>query len=89
MCCFKFIVILYTLIYFHFTCLLSQLRSTDLPGYHVDFLKEIAYFLSELVVTVDKALFVGDFNIHVDNPKDALGLAFMDVLNSLYQTKRY
>nr|XP_055053668.1 uncharacterized protein LOC129438773 isoform X1 [Misgurnus anguillicaudatus] len=53
------------------------------PGHHADFLKEIANFLSELVVTVDKALIVGDFNIHVDNSKDALGRAFMDVLNSL------
>nr|XP_055057050.1 uncharacterized protein LOC129441427 [Misgurnus anguillicaudatus] len=53
------------------------------PGHHTDFLKEIADFLSELTVTVDKALIVGDFNIHVDNPKDALGRAFIDVLNSL------
>jgi len=30
----------------------------------------------ELVLIADKVLFVGDFNIHVDNEKDALGLAF-------------
>ncbi len=31
---------------------------------------------------VDKALIVGDFNIHVDNTNDALGLAFTDLINS-------
>ncbi len=28
-------------------------------------------------------LIVGDFNIHVDNEKDALGSAFIDILNSI------
>ncbi len=31
---------------------------------------------------VDKVLIVRDFNIHVDNPNDALGLAFTDLINS-------
>ncbi len=31
----------------------------------------------------DKVLIVGDFNIHVDNEKDALGSAFIDILNSI------
>ncbi len=31
----------------------------------------------------DKVLIVGDFNIHVDNEKDALGSAFLDILNSI------
>ncbi len=44
------------------------------PGPYTDFLKEFADFLSDLLVTVDKALIVGDFNIHVDNTNDALGL---------------
>ncbi len=35
------------------------------------------------MVNADKALIVGDFNIHVDNPNDALGLAFTDLINSL------
>ncbi len=26
---------------------------------------------------------MGDFNIHVDNEKDALGSAFIDILNSI------
>ncbi len=37
------------------------------PGPYTDFLKELADFLSDLLVNVDKALIVGDFNIHVDN----------------------
>ncbi len=34
------------------------------------------------MVNADKALIVGDFNIHVDNTNDALGLAFTDLINS-------
>ncbi len=45
------------------------------PGHHD--------FLSELVLAADKVLIVGDFNIHVDNEKDALGSAFIDILNSI------
>ncbi len=52
------------------------------PGPYTDFLKEFADFLSDLLVNVDKALIVGDFNIHVDNTNDALGLAFADLINS-------
>ncbi len=52
------------------------------PGPYTDFLKEFADFLSDLLVTVDKALIVGDFNIHVDNTNDALGLVFTDLINS-------
>ncbi len=50
------------------------------PGHHTDFIKEFTDFLSELVLAADKVLFVGDFNIHVDNEKDALGSAFIDIL---------
>ncbi|XP_067257304.1 uncharacterized protein [Chanodichthys erythropterus] len=52
------------------------------PGPYADFLKEFADFLSDLLVNVDKALIVGDFNIHVDNINDTLGAAFTDLLNS-------
>ncbi len=52
------------------------------PGLYTDFLKEFADFLSELLVKVNKALIVGDFNIHVDNTNDALGLAFTDLIHS-------
>ncbi len=53
------------------------------PGHHTDFIKEFADFLSELVLAADKVLIIGDFNIHVDNEKDALGSAFIDILNSI------
>ncbi len=53
------------------------------PGHHTDFIKEFADFLSELVLVADKILIVGDFNIHVDNEKHALGSAFIDILNSI------
>ncbi len=53
------------------------------PGHHTDFIKEFADFLSELVLAADRVLIVGDFNIHVDNKKDALGSAFIDILNSI------
>ncbi len=53
------------------------------PGHHTDFIKEFADFLSELVLAADKVLIVGDFNIHVDNEKDALGSVFIDILNSI------
>ncbi len=52
------------------------------PGPYTDFLKEFADFLSDLLVYADKALIVRDFNIHVDNTNDALGLAFTDLINS-------
>ncbi len=45
------------------------------PGPYTD-------FLSDLLVNADKALIVGDFNIHVDNTNDALGLAFTNLRNS-------
>ncbi len=50
------------------------------PGHHKDFIKEFADFLSELVLAADTFSIVGDFNIHVDNDKDALGSAFIDIL---------
>ncbi len=51
------------------------------PGPYTDYLKELADFLSDLLVNVDKALIVGDFNIHVDNTNDVLGLVFTDLIN--------
>ncbi len=51
------------------------------PGPYTDFLKEFADFLTDLLVNVDKALSVVDFNIHVDNTNDVLGLAFTDLIN--------
>ncbi len=34
------------------------------------------------MINVDKALIVWDFNSHVDNTNDALGLVFTDLINS-------
>ncbi len=62
--------------------LLLWLLCIDRQGHIQIFLKEFADFLSDLLVNADKALIVGDFNIHVDNPNDALGLAFTDLINS-------
>ncbi len=53
------------------------------PEHHTDFIKEFADFQSELVLAADKVLTVGDFNIHVNNGKDALGSVFLDILNSV------
>ncbi len=53
------------------------------PGHHTNFIKEFGDFLSELVLAADKVLIVGNFYIHVDNEKDALGSAFLDILNSI------
>ncbi len=35
------------------------------------------------MLAADKVLIVGDFNIHIDNEKDALGSAFIDNPNSI------
>ncbi len=53
-------------------------------GHHTDFIKEFADFLSELVLAADKVLIIGDFNIHVSIKKDALGSAFLAILNSIW-----
>ncbi len=52
------------------------------PGQYTDFLKKLADFLSDLLVKVDKALIVRDFNIHIDITNYSLGLAFTDLINS-------
>ncbi|XP_058248684.1 uncharacterized protein LOC131354733 [Hemibagrus wyckioides] len=52
------------------------------PGPYGDFLNEFSHLLSDLLISFDKVLIVGDFNIHVDDANDALGLAFIDLLNS-------
>jgi len=42
------------------------------PGPYADFLKEFADLLSDLFVNVDKAIIVGDFNIHTDNTNECV-----------------
>lgn len=41
------------------------------------------YRFSILVLAADKALIVDDFNTDLDNEKHALGLPFIDILNSI------
>ena len=81
---FEVLVLNVTLLDVRKTSLLSLALATVYrpPGPYADFLKEFADFLSDLLVNFDKALIVGDFNIHVDNQNDALGAAFTDLLNS-------
>ncbi len=47
------------------------------------FVLATVFRLPDLVLAADKVLIVGDFNIHVDNEKYALGSAFLDILNSI------
>ncbi len=35
------------------------------------------------MLAADRVYIFGDFNIHVENEKDALGSAFIDILNSI------
>ncbi len=53
------------------------------PRHNTDFIKELADFLSVLVMAADKVLIVADFNIHVNNEKYSLGSVFIDFLNSI------
>ncbi|XP_048853154.1 uncharacterized protein LOC125721162 [Brienomyrus brachyistius] len=48
-----------------------------------DFLKEFADFLTNLVVSTDKAVIVGDFNIHMEKDNDPLKIAFAAILDSV------
>ncbi len=80
--------------YFCFNVTLSDMQNKSLlslalatvyrpPGPYTDFLKEFADFLSDLLLMLIKC----NFNIPVDNPNDALGLAFTDLINSLESSK--
>ena len=53
------------------------------PGPYSEFLTEFSVFLSSLVLKTDRAIVVGDFNIHVDNVNDSLGSAFISLLDSV------
>lgn len=53
------------------------------PGPYSDFLTEFSEFLSDLVLSSDKIIIVGDFNIHVDVDNDSLSMAFKSLLDSI------
>ncbi|KAF4078917.1 hypothetical protein AMELA_G00187270 [Ameiurus melas] len=53
------------------------------PGPYTEFLSEFADFVSNLVVSVNKALIVGDFNIHFDSLEDPLRTAVVSILDSV------
>lgn len=46
-----------------------------------EFPHEFTDFVSHLVVSVNKAVIVGDFNSHFDNPQDPLRTAFVSILD--------
>ncbi len=62
---------------------LYWLKYTGHHGTIQTLLTNLVIFISELVLAADKVLIVCDFNIHVDNEKDALWSAFLDILNSI------
>ncbi|KAL3969371.1 PHD finger protein 20 [Sarotherodon galilaeus] len=47
------------------------------------FLSDFSDFLSDLVLSSDKIIIVGDFNIHVDAKNDSLNMAFNLLLDSI------
>lgn len=53
------------------------------PGPYTVFLSEFADFLTNLVVSTEKVLIVGDFNIHMDNENDTLRSAFLSITDSI------
>ena len=53
------------------------------PGPYSEFLSEFSEFLSNLVLSTDKVIIVGDFNIHVDVDNDSLNTAFISLLDSI------
>ena len=52
-------------------------------GAYLEFLSEFSDFLSGLLISTDKVIIVGDFNIHMDVDSDSLKLAFNSLLESL------
>ncbi len=66
-------------VWYHLDCLCAS-------GKMVSSLQEVNKknkIFYQLVLAADRVIIVGDFNIHVDNEKDALGSAFIDILNSI------
>ena len=53
------------------------------PGPYSEFLSEFSEFLSQLVLSTDKVIVVGDFNIHIDVENDSLNVNFNSILDSI------
>uniref|UniRef100_A0AAQ6IH18 Reverse transcriptase domain-containing protein n=1 Tax=Anabas testudineus TaxID=64144 RepID=A0AAQ6IH18_ANATE len=53
------------------------------PVPYSEFLTEFSEFLSDLVLSADKVIIVGDFNIHVDVDDNCLNTAFNSLLDSI------
>ena len=53
------------------------------PAPYSEFLSEFSEFLADLVLSSDKVIIVGDFNIHVDDENDSLNSAFSALLDSV------
>ncbi|XP_054860077.1 uncharacterized protein LOC129347328 [Amphiprion ocellaris] len=53
------------------------------PAPYSEFLSQFSDFLSDLVLSSDKVIIVGDFNIHVDVDSDSLTTAFNSILDSI------
>ncbi|XP_059910918.1 uncharacterized protein LOC132459992 [Gadus macrocephalus] len=53
------------------------------PGPYSVFLDEFSDFAADLVTYSDNILLIGDFNIHVNNPSDALTRAFLSTTDTL------
>ncbi|XP_057711235.1 uncharacterized protein LOC130928554 [Corythoichthys intestinalis] len=51
------------------------------PGPYSQFLLDFSDFLSSILLSWDRIIIVGDFNIHVDDEGDSLGKAFNDLLD--------
>ena len=53
------------------------------PGPYSEFLSEFSEFLSQLVLSTDKVIVVGDFIIHVNVENDSLNIHFNSILDSI------
>lgn len=53
------------------------------PRPNKDFISELSSFLGDVVLNYDKALVLGDFNIHVCCPSSSLSKDFLNLLDSL------
>ena len=53
------------------------------PGPYSVFVDEFSDFAADLATYSDNILLIGDFNIHVNNPSDALERAFLSITDTL------